>query len=109
MKRGDRGSSRARMGILYETAALLLVVLLLSGLAMFLILRKSQEQLSERSIDKLVETQARDFTSAFEFVVRELAKKYEARVNQELLLETFQAAQDGRISEAAAVDKPGGR
>jgi preprotein translocase subunit YajC len=47
MKGSEPGSSRARMGILYETTALLLVVLLFSGLAMFLILRKSQEQLSE--------------------------------------------------------------
>jgi HAMP domain-containing protein len=46
-----------------------------------------------------VETQARDFTSAFDFVVRELSKKYESRVNQEMLLETFQAVQESRISE----------
>ena len=98
-KKSFGGSVRMRMGILYEITALLIVVLLGSGLANFFLLRRSQNQLIDKSIDKLVETEARDFTSSFNYVIRQLADKYEKQVTEEIRLEVLQSFQEKRVTE----------
>jgi hypothetical protein len=53
-----------RSRILYEITALVVIVLVASGLATFFLVRASQSRLIEKSIDKVIETQSADFSDS---------------------------------------------
>ncbi len=67
---GDKASKvkHSRSRILYEITILLVVVLIASGLATFFLVRGSQERLIEKSKDKLVEVEAENISSGFNYV-----------------------------------------
>jgi nitrogen fixation/metabolism regulation signal transduction histidine kinase len=66
--------SRKRSRILYEITALIVVVMLVSGLVTFFLVRNSQKGLINKSIDKLVETQASNMKTALNYMVSNLFK-----------------------------------
>jgi HAMP domain-containing protein len=72
MSKGKNGNDtrfrKKRSRILYEITGLIIVVLVISGLATFLLVRSSQEKLIKNSIDKLIESEANDMASSLKFL-----------------------------------------
>ena len=74
MKAKNRGTNvsrdfkRKRSRVLFQITAMIIVVFVATGLASFFFFRSSQNRLVEKSVDKLIETQAQDFASTFEVV-----------------------------------------
>ncbi len=64
----DTGYRNKRSRILYEITILLVAVLVASGLATFFLVRGSQERLIEKSTDKLIEVEAENISSGFNYV-----------------------------------------
>ncbi len=60
---------KARSKIIYEITMLIVVVVLISGVATFFLVRASQDRLVEKSKDKLVETEAGNISSSFNYIV----------------------------------------
>jgi len=58
-----------RSRILYEITALVVIVLVASGLATFFLVRASQSRLIEKSIDKVIETQSEDFSDTIAYMI----------------------------------------
>ncbi len=86
MSNGDNGKDvgfrKKRSRILYEVTGLIIVVLVISGLATFLLVRSSQEKLIENSTDRLIETEANDMASSMQFLTSsELSKGAEGLLN----------------------------
>jgi HAMP domain-containing protein len=59
---------KKRSRILYEITALVVVVLIASGLVTFFLVRGSQDRLIDQSIDKLVESEAENISSGYDYV-----------------------------------------
>jgi nitrogen fixation/metabolism regulation signal transduction histidine kinase len=71
----DSRSRKKRSRILYEITGLIVVILIISGLVTFFLVRDSQNKLIDKSIDKIIETEASNMTSTLDYVVAaELAK-----------------------------------
>lgn len=68
--------------ILYQITALLIAVLVVSGLATFFIVRDSQERLIDNSIDKLIENNAAKTLSTYEFMASGLIEEMEAMLEE---------------------------
>jgi len=62
------GFESRRSKILYQITALVVIVLIASGLATFFLVRSSQDRLIEKSIDKLVESEAENISSSYDYV-----------------------------------------
>jgi methyl-accepting chemotaxis protein len=62
--------ARKRARILYEMTIILIVVMLVYGLATFLLIRNSQERLIEEGIDLLVQTEAENFISSLDYAIQ---------------------------------------
>lgn len=69
-----------RLKILYQVTILLVVVLIASGLATFLIIHGSQERLIDKSIEKLLENSAENVHSTFSYIATLLAPEFEERL-----------------------------
>jgi HAMP domain-containing protein len=70
MTQVDKGNrtKRARSRILYEITVLLVIVLIASGLATFFLVRASQERLIKKSKDKLIDVEASNISSGFDYI-----------------------------------------
>jgi methyl-accepting chemotaxis protein len=69
-KSKDTGFKRKRSKILYEITGLIVVVLVISGLVTFFLVRNSQNELIDKSVDKLIETESNDITSALDYLTQ---------------------------------------
>jgi len=69
------GSRRGRSKILYQITALLIVVLVASGLVTFFLVRASQNRLIEKSIDKLIETEVEGVYSAYNYIAKPVGEE----------------------------------
>ncbi len=58
-----------RSRILYEITALVVIVLVASGLATFFLVRASQSRLIEKSISKVIETQSEDLSDTIDYMI----------------------------------------
>ena len=56
--------------ILYEITVLVVVVMVVTGLAVFFIIRNSQQRIIDNSIDFMVETEAENFFSSLNYVIQ---------------------------------------
>lgn len=65
----DHKFRRARSRILYQMTAILMVLLLASGIAIFFLVRGSQERLINRSIDKVVQVDAESISGVYDFLI----------------------------------------
>lgn len=65
----DYGFKRKRSRILYEITGLIVVVLVISGLVTFFLVRNSQNELIDKSVDKVIETEANNISSALDYLV----------------------------------------
>jgi nitrogen fixation/metabolism regulation signal transduction histidine kinase len=62
---------KGRSRILWEITALLVVVLVASGLVIFFVVRASQGRLIDKSTDKLLASSAEDVSSFYDFIIKE--------------------------------------
>lgn len=67
---GGSKSRKRRSRILYEITALIVVVLVISGLVTFFLVRDSQNKLIDKSIDKVIETESKNIASALDYMIR---------------------------------------
>jgi len=67
-------AGRGRSRILYQITALLIVVLVASGLVTFFLVRGSQNRLIEQSIDKLIETEVEGIYSAYNYIGKRITR-----------------------------------
>jgi methyl-accepting chemotaxis protein len=80
MNEGGKGKgsrfSKKRSRILYEITGLIVVIMIISGLVTFFLVMDSQNKLIDKSIDKVIETEANNMTSALNYMAAtELAKE----------------------------------
>ncbi|MBN2025544.1 MAG: hypothetical protein JW854_02100, partial [Actinobacteria bacterium] len=68
-RKRDSGFKRKRSRILYEITGLIVVVLVISGLVTFFLVRNSQNELIDKSIDKVIETEVNNISSALDYLV----------------------------------------
>jgi methyl-accepting chemotaxis protein len=90
---------RARSRILVQVFILITIVIVLSGLATFFLLRNSQQRLIDESIDRLLQIEASNFSSSYNYIVQILVPKYVEifeEMNPELLIT---AALEGELTE----------
>jgi len=66
----DSRFKRKRSRILYEITGLIVVVLVISGLVTFFLVRNSQNELINKSVDKVIETEANNITSALNYLTQ---------------------------------------
>lgn len=93
------GYRRARSDILIQLTMLVSAVVILSGLATFFLLRSSQQHILDESMDLLIETEARDFLSGYNYVVELLVPRY-TDMFQSLDMEQFvTAGVEGEVTE----------
>lgn len=76
------GLRRKRSKILYQITAMIVVVFVITGCTSFILFRSSQERLAQQGIDKLIETRAQDFSSAFGVTGDFIAAEYMARATE---------------------------
>jgi methyl-accepting chemotaxis protein len=79
MNEGGKGKDsrfhKKRSRILYEITGLIVVILIMSGLVTFFLVVDSQNKLIDKSIDKVIETEASNMTSTLNYMTgAELAK-----------------------------------
>ncbi len=90
---GKRGISedfrRKRSRILLQITVLIVVVFVAAGLASFFLFRGSQHRLIQRSVGKLIDTQAFDFSSTYEVVTDFIAAEFESRFADPKVIERF--------------------
>jgi methyl-accepting chemotaxis protein len=67
------GSKQGRSRILYEITALVVVVLIVSGLITFFLVRGSQENLIDESKEKVIETEMENISSFFDYISTAIA------------------------------------
>jgi len=67
----DSRLKKKRSRILYEITGLIVVVLVISGLVTFFLVRNSQNELIDKSIDKMIETEANNVASALSYLTQQ--------------------------------------
>jgi HAMP domain-containing protein len=68
--RAERPEFKARRSkILYQVTALVVIVLIISGVVTFFLVRNSQEKLIDKSIDKVITTEAENLSNTFDFMI----------------------------------------
>jgi methyl-accepting chemotaxis protein len=92
-------SGRMRSRVLFEITAVVIVVMLIYGLATFFLIRHSQDRLIEDSIDRLVQTEAENFISSFDYVTQLSAPEYVVAFEETDLLELATDLAEERISD----------
>ncbi|OFW55351.1 MAG: hypothetical protein A2Y75_10535 [Candidatus Solincola sediminis] len=65
---------KKRSIILYQIAGLVAVVLLISGVATFFLIQKSENRLINKSIDKQIETEANNMVSALNYITEAMVE-----------------------------------
>jgi HAMP domain-containing protein len=66
----DSRFKKKRSRILYEITGLIVVVLVISGLVTFFLVSNSQNELIDKSVDKVIETEAKNITSALDYLTQ---------------------------------------
>ena len=72
------GFGRARSKILIQVTILISSVVILSGVATFFLMRSSQQNLIDKSINQLLEMEAANFSSSYDYIIDLLVPKYTA-------------------------------
>ena len=102
MKMGNhKGGSRyerARSRILIQTTMLIAIVVALVGIGTFLLLRNSQQNLADKCIDNLIQSEARNFSSSYDYVAQLLFPEYVERFGATDPTELAGALQEKRLS-----------
>jgi len=88
-----------RPKILYQVTTLLVVVLIASGLATFFIIRGSQDRLIDKSIEKLLENDAENVHSTFNYIATLLAPEFEERFRDTSEQEFVKALLNEQLTE----------
>jgi HAMP domain-containing protein len=92
-------SGRRRSRVLFEITAVVIVVMLIYGLATFFLIRHSQDRLIEESIDRLVQTEAENFISSFDYAIQLSAPEYIEAFEETDLLELATDLAEEHISD----------
>jgi len=92
-------SGRRRSRVLFEITSVVIVVMLIYGLATFFLIRHSQDRLIEDSIDRLVQTEAENFISSFDYATQLSAPEYVEAFKETDLLELATDLAEERISD----------
>ncbi len=95
-----RKALAARSRILWEITALLVVVMVISGLAIFLSVRASQDRLIEKSVDKLLDESAEDVSSFFFYTMQQRMAEFMVYVRQEGTARIAAALLQEQLSES---------
>lgn len=90
---------RKRSRILYEITALIVVVLLASGLATFFLVRASQNRLINKSKDKLIQTEAENISSSFDYIINLLTPVIMEKALSIGIQDYAKAFAQGRVTE----------
>ena len=91
------GSRRTR--ILYEITGLIVVVLVISGLITFFLVRNSQDELIDKSVEKVIETETENLTTTVEFLVQNEISGQEERLQGAELAALYMDIAAGRITD----------
>lgn len=87
-----------RARILWDITGIMVVVMLITGLLTFFVLRRSQNSLLDDTVDLMIETEAKDFRSSLDYTVAisfpSYVEEFDAASVQEMLLDL----NAGRIS-----------
>ncbi len=68
--KAERPEFKARRSkILYQVTVLVVIVLIVSGVVTFFLVRNSQEKLIEKSIDKVITTEAENLSNTFDYMI----------------------------------------
>lgn len=96
----DRGKYlRTHSKILIRLTILISVVVIVMGIATFLLFRGSQQRLIDESIRSLVETHARNFASSYQYISELLYPEYAEIISSVSPQEIYRSLQDKEISE----------
>ena len=96
-KKGSR-YERARSRILIQTTALITIVVILVGIGTFFLLRNSQQNLADKCIDSLIQTEAGNFSSSYDYIARLLFPEYVERYGATYAAELARDLQEERLS-----------
>ncbi len=78
-RHSDFQTKRSR--ILYEITALVVIVLVASGLATFFLVRASQSRLIDKSIDRVIETQSEDLSNTIDYMIETMVISNAEKLN----------------------------
>jgi len=92
------GFRRARSKILIQVTILISAVVVLSGLATFFLMRGSQQNLIDKSIDQLLEMEAANFSSSYDYIISLMVPKYMELFKD---LDSQQATAAGAMGESS--------
>ncbi|NPV60718.1 MAG: HAMP domain-containing protein [Actinobacteria bacterium] len=90
---------KKRSGILYMITALIVVVFITFGLATMFIFRDSQEQLIEKSTDKILETEMQNLASASSYIADLLLPIFEEKISGATPQELIDALLNKKLTE----------
>jgi methyl-accepting chemotaxis protein len=75
------GFESRRSRILYQITALVVIVLIASGLATFFLVRGSQDRLIEKSIDKVIDTESENLSDVIDFMIKTMVVSQAEQLN----------------------------
>jgi len=100
------GKKRSR--ILYQIAALIVVLLVIAGLVIFFVIDNAFDRLIEKSTDKLVEEEAKTINNALEYLAEGMVEGVAGDIAasdpqelQQIFLTSFQNKELNELQEAA--------
>jgi HAMP domain-containing protein len=96
------GSNRAQSKTLYQITALLVVLLLASGLVIFFLVGSAQKNQLQESKDKLINVEASDVATSFDLVTQAYSQQAMDIAFKSDLMKTAQAVLNKEISETQA-------
>ncbi len=90
---------KKKSGILYMITALIIVVFIAYGLVTMFIFRDSQDQLIDKSIDKILETEMQNLASASSYIAELLLPVFEEKISGATPQELIDALLNKKLTE----------
>jgi methyl-accepting chemotaxis protein len=101
--KGPVGYRRARSRILIQITLLIGVVVILSGLGTFFLLRNSQQHIVDNFIDNMMQTEAKNISSSYDYLVQLLLPKYTEKFKDMNAEEFLASISQGKITEVQKI------
>jgi len=101
-KKESKGLKKKRSRILYEITGLIVILLIIMGVLSFLFINSAFDRLIDKSVDKLVETQAETIHTGLGYLSQSLAEEIMGDISSltpEQLAEMNQAMVEGKPSQ----------
>ncbi len=89
-KKGARAGGRSRSRVLYEITALVVILMIASGLVIFFFINGTLNRMMDKSIDKLVEEEAETIHTGLKYLAESLTEEIMSDIKQYSVEDTVQ-------------------